>query len=327
MSTPGSGPRVAVVGATGAVGSQLLELLAEREFPRSELALFASEGSAGSRIEVSGNHIKVAEFNSPAELAQFDVSFLAVPRSLATDVVAARPGGLLIDISAATRAPSAVPMVAAGLTPREQIAGLGEGGVLCVPHPAAHAIATLLCALGTDTSFTSATVMLGASASGNAQVGELARQSADLLNGRLSIEEDERQLAFNIDAEDSGEEIASAIGAQVAHLLGSQACDLAVRVMTVPVLHGTMITLTLPASANTPDAEGKLRAAPGVMLLDKSERASVIDAVGQEALLVSFGAGPHGVSLVCVFDNAIRAALNALWIAETMLPALAPKMN
>ena len=118
-------PRVAVVGATGAVGNQLIELIAARGFQHSELKLFATEAGAAQTVEAAGEEHLVEALKSPADLRGFDVAFLAIPAPSATAIVSARPGPTLIDLGASNRPPSDVPMVAPGLTSREAITRMG----------------------------------------------------------------------------------------------------------------------------------------------------------------------------------------------------------
>ena len=102
--------RIAVVGATGAVGEQIVELIDARALPCAELALFATERGATQALEALGEALIVAEFHDAAELSQFDIAFLAVAPSWATEIVRARPGPLLVDLSAAVRAPAGSPL-------------------------------------------------------------------------------------------------------------------------------------------------------------------------------------------------------------------------
>ena len=104
-AAPGRELKIAVVGATGAVGEQIVELIDARALPCAELALFATERGATQTVEALGEALIVAEFHDPAELSRFDVAFLAVAPSWAADIVRARPGPLLVDLSAALRAP------------------------------------------------------------------------------------------------------------------------------------------------------------------------------------------------------------------------------
>ncbi|HMD05077.1 MAG TPA: hypothetical protein VKG68_07360, partial [Candidatus Binatus sp.] len=117
-------PRVAIVGATGAVGNQLIELIAARGFQLSELRLFATEAGAMQTLDAAGEERLVEALESPDALREFDLAFLAIPAARAAEIVAARPGPRLIDLSAASQAPSSVPMVAPGLTSREALGRL-----------------------------------------------------------------------------------------------------------------------------------------------------------------------------------------------------------
>jgi len=317
--------RVAVVGATGAVGSQLAELLCERGFPFSELRLFASPESAEPALEFNDQRYPVHPLRDPADLTGFEVAFLAVPPSAASEIIHARPGPLLIDLSAAGRMPSGVPMAAPALTPRERMLDLGGQMVLATPHPAAEAIAGVIKALGVESSFIGATLMLSASSRGKEEVADLILQSADLLNAHLNLEEDEPQIAFNVFLDDQEAELTAAISGQVAELLGHPAL-LMVRVLRVPVLHGTGLAIFVPAAA-TEGWRDKLSAAPGMLMLEDDDPAGIVDAMNQEAVCASATIGPSGLALWCVFDSARRAAMAAMWIAECALPATSAAIN
>ncbi len=98
------GSRVAVVGATGTVGSQIVELIGAREFPYAELKLFATGAGIDRRGRIRrAERCRWRDSKSPGELAAFDIAFLAIPESKARKIIEARPGPVLIDLSAATR--------------------------------------------------------------------------------------------------------------------------------------------------------------------------------------------------------------------------------
>lgn len=109
---------VGIVGATGAVGQELVRLLQERQFPVGQLRLFASARSAGKTVEVAGKTIAVEEAR-PGVFADVDVAFFAaggsVTRALAPD--AARDGCLVIDKSSALRMDPNVPLVIPEINP------------------------------------------------------------------------------------------------------------------------------------------------------------------------------------------------------------------
>jgi len=310
-------PRVAIVGATGAVGNQLIELIAARGFQLSELKLFATEAGAMQTLDAAGEERLVEALESPDTLRDFDLAFLAIPPARAAEIVAAQTGPRLIDLSRASEPPGSVPMVAPGLTSREALEKLRAAMVFTTPHPAAHVLATCLKALGPPSGFVAATAMLGASAGGMDMLTATVDQTTDLLSARLELDDEEVQRGFNVFMREHERSVATAIAAQVSVLLENPPA-LSVQVAAIPVLHGSALTIDIQKPSNGTDARELLRAAPGLLIVDEGEPVGVIDAVGQEAIVVSVETRPQSVSLWCVFDNTRLAALDALWIAETL---------
>jgi aspartate-semialdehyde dehydrogenase len=309
---------VAVVGATGAVGNQLVELLETRAFPKGELRLFAMATENASAIEIEDAEFEVEEFTDPEELHGFDLAFLAVPERAANDIIAARPGPLLIDLSGAVRMPSGQPIVSPGITGRERINELRGKMVFETPHPAAHSIATILRALGVESGFAAATLLMGASAGGRDRITKTAEESADLLSGSLDLEETEYQRAFNILTTDADRHISEVVRAQSAALMGN-APILSLQVFSAPILHGSVLSIQLPPSEEAASYADRLRAAPGILFVEDSRPIGVIDALGQEAIVAKLDRQPGGTALFAAFDNARLAALIAIWIAENLL--------
>ncbi len=328
-AAPGRELRIAVVGATGAVGEQIVELIDARALPCAELVLFATERGATQTVEALGEALIVAEFHEPAELSRFDLAFLAVAPSWAADIVRARPGPLLVDLSAVLRAPSeipSIPVVAPGFTPPERIAEFAASNkVIAIAHPAAHALATIISAAGAQTGVVCATVMLGASSAGRHGVEEVVREARELLSGTHSLEEGETQRAFNAYPADPASGLAAALAEQTAALLGATP-RLLIEVVHVAVLHGSAMTVLIPDPADPANLAARLRAAPGLLMVAGEEEGSagVIDAVGHEAILVMLGAQPAGASVWCAFDSARLAALDAVWVAEKFSAVAAP---
>ena len=314
----GREPRVAVVGATGTVGSQIADLIGEREFPCSELILFAAEAGSSDSVESAGQSLSVSRLNSPTDLATFDIAFLAVPEIRALEIIEERPGPVLIDLSAADRTPTTVPLIAPGLVARDRVQDFKAHKLLSVPHPAAQVIATVINAIGLTSGFVGATVLAGASASGRERVSELFNQTAELLNARLDIGEDDTQLAFNLYIPQNGNSLADAIAAQATALAGGGA-NVAVQFIQVPAFHGEALAISITSALG--DAREwipKLRAAPGILLIEGDDPAGFVDAVGQEAVIVRMRPSGNGAVLWCVFDSARVAATTALWIAESL---------
>lgn len=314
---PSREPRVAIVGATGAVGYQIIDLIVARGFQFSELKLFATEAGATQTLDAAGEERLVEALASPNDLSGFDVAFLAVPAPRALEIISARPGPMLIDLSAASRAAADAAIVAPGLTSRAAVEHLRGRMVFAIPHPAAHVMATCLKALGVQSGFVAAIAMLGASAGGKDALATAVDQTTDLLSARLALEDDEVQRGFNAFVREHERAAATVIGAQVVMLL-EHSPVLSIQAVALPVLHGSALAIDLPTAANGSDARELLRAAPGILIAEEGEPLGVIDAVGQEAILLSVEERPGSLSIWCVFDNTRLAALGALWIAETL---------
>ena len=311
----GRDPRVALVGATGTVGSQIAELIGERNFQCSELKLFARE-SLDRMIDVGEHSLPVACLDNAQDLSAFDIAFLATPVEAAEQIIEAQPGPVLIDLSAALNPPRpAAAMVAPGLTTRERLAVYGGGQVFAVPHPAAQLIATILQVLS-SAGLAAASIMLSASAAGHQGISDLFQQSADLLNARLDLG-DEPQVAFNIFAPQDGRELSGAIAAQIGSLHRSSG-HLLLDVVRVPAFHGSGVAMFLPADTGSKQWAERLRSAPGIILVANDQAAGFVDAVGQEGAITRITLDDAGAAIWCSFDAARLAALTALWIAEAI---------
>lgn len=318
--------KIAIVGASGAVGSQIVELLDARAVPCAELELYSTERGASQPLEAFGREYRVAELDEHAALARFDIAFLAVPPSVAADIIRARPGPALVDLSAATRIPSSsAPLAAPGFTAPERAAELAaRGKVVAVAHPAAHVLATIIGAAGAQNAAICATLMLGASSQGRQNVEEVAREAGALLSGVHSLEEGETQRAFNAFPAEAADEFSAALCAQTGALLGA-APRLVLEAVNIAVLHGSAMTVLIPDPPAPADLAARLRSAPGLLLVEgEEEGASIIDAIGQEAVLVKLAAQRAGAAIWCVFDSARLAALDAVWVAEKLAAAEAP---
>jgi aspartate-semialdehyde dehydrogenase len=319
-AAPSRGLRLAVVGATGTVGSQLLELIEARRFPHAELKLFARSDSSAQGPP--GIECAVSALHDPEELAAFDVAFLAIPEAAAAEILKAAPGPVLIDLSGAGRAASPAPPLAPGITTREMIAKLAAGRVLPIAHPAAHVLAAILSQVEPAAELVSATVIVGASSAGRETIAGLVEQSADLLNAKLEVDEDETQVAFNVFLHQRTSEMSRLIESQVSELLG-RAQPLLLQVVQAPSLHGSALSIYLPVAGGGHRTREKLRASPGLLLIEEGERdfRGVVDTVGQEAVMVRLFEQPAGLVIWCMFDNARLSALSALWVAENLLAA------
>src|SRR5262249_22410091 len=94
--------KLAVGGGPGTVGGQIVELIGARDFSYAELKLFATNAGIAAEVESGERSMPVSPLESAADLAPFDIAILAIPESEARGVINARPGPVLIDLSAAT---------------------------------------------------------------------------------------------------------------------------------------------------------------------------------------------------------------------------------
>jgi aspartate-semialdehyde dehydrogenase len=309
---------VALVGAAGTVGSQIAELIAQRDFSYGELRLFGSPIKPEPHDDSGEQSEAVEPLDEPEDLAGFDLAFLAVPLVKAQEIIAAAPGPVLIDLSAANRLPDAAsPLVAPGLTARERIHELKSTKVFGVPHPAAQVIASVLSAAEINVGCAGATVVSSASSRGREALEALFRQSAEVLNARLSLEEHETQTAFNVYQPAESDRWSSVIAAQLKELAAGIP-PVMVQGVQVPAFHGSAVSLFVARSADGSEWAARLRAAPGIILVESNEASSLIDASGQEAVIVRLTLTAAGAALWCVFDAARLAALSAVWIAESL---------
>jgi aspartate-semialdehyde dehydrogenase len=314
----GRDARIALVGATGTVGSQIVELIGERNFPYSELKLFARD-SAGQLVDTGERSLPVAVFNGAEDLSTFDVAFIALPSEAAAAIIEAQPGPTLIDLSAANVSPrDRVAIVAPGLTAHERVMEFGKGYAFGVPHPAAQVIATILRVLRSEGP-SAASIMLSASAAGHIGVSELFQQSADLLNARLELE-DQPQVSFNIYAPKAAGELAAAFAAQIG-VLGADSSRLLLDIVRVPAFHGTGVMLFMPADATREGWPERLRSAPGLIVVADQAVTGLVDALGQDGALTRLSLQNGGAAIWCAFDAARLAALTAIWIAEIITAA------
>ncbi len=189
---------VGIVGATGAVGQELVRLLVERNFPMSSLRLFASARSAGKTVERAGKTYTVEEA-APGVFADVDVAFFAaggsVTRALAPDAI--KDGCLVIDKSSAFRMDPAVPLVIPEINPE---ALLTHKGLIANPNCSTAVTLMGLWPLhrrfGLKRYF--AATYQSVSGTGAEAIQELDSQSAALVNGQPVVRKVyPYQIAYN----------------------------------------------------------------------------------------------------------------------------------
>jgi len=334
--------RLAVVGATGAVGRELLSLLSERRFPVTSLRLFASARSAGKAVSFGASSIPVEELPASGDLASDIVFSSAGSRISATHAWEwARHGALVIDNTSAWRMDDRVPLVVADVNDE---AARSHQGIIAVPNCsiiiALMALAPLHRAFGLRR-VTIATYQ-AVSGAGTAGMSELEQQARAALAGEpIKTGKFKHQIAFNIFSHDSdigedgynGEERKMLLEAR--KILAAPELLLSATCVRVPVYraHSEAIHAEFDRPVTVVEALEVLRAAPGVRLVDDRTSNTFpmpLDATGQDDTLVGRvreDVSKPGALALFVSGDQIRkgAALNAVQIAETAVASSRPR--
>ncbi|CAN5605667.1 aspartate-semialdehyde dehydrogenase [soil metagenome] len=333
-----SGLRVAVVGATGAVGGEFLRLFEERNFPVRELRLLASERSVGKHLMFKGEEVPIT-LAEPDAFAGVDVAFFSAgaTRSKALAPAALDAGALVIDNSSAFRMDADVPLVVPEINAD---AMLGKR-LVAVPNCTAIILTMAvhpLRQLGRIERLIVSTYQ-SASGAGAAMMRHLEAETRAALDGwAIPLPDSPLKVpyAFNLFShntpigDDGANEEESKVIAETRKILGMSDLRVNVTCVRVPVLraHTVSVTVEFTDAAPSEDAVREvLAASPGVRVID--DRAAnrfptPHDASGQGDVLVGRirrdASNPNGLCLLIAGDQLLKgAALNAVQIAETAL--------
>jgi len=332
------GYRVAVVGATGNVGREMLNILAEREFPADEVAAVASSRSTGSVIDFgdSGRELKVRNIEH-FDFEGWDMALFAAGSgaSRAYAHVAAAAGCTVIDNSSYFRMDPDVPLIVPEVNP-EAIDGYRARNIIANPNCSTAQMVVALKPLHDAATIKRVVVSTYQSVSGAGKAGmdELFEQSRNIFVGD-SAESSvfTRQIAFNViphideflDDGSTKEEWKMVV--ETKKILDPR-IKVTATCVRVPVFvgHSEAINIEFENELSAEDAQRILREAPGVMLVDKREDGGYvtpIECVGEYATYISRVRDDptveNGLNLWCVSDNLRKgAALNAVQIAELL---------
>jgi aspartate-semialdehyde dehydrogenase len=335
-----SPPGVAIVGATGAVGAELLSILTERDFPVRELRLLASPRSAGRTLTFHGHDLGVDALKENS-FADIDLALFSAGSGIAREwaPAAARAGAVVIDNSSAFRMNPAVPLV----VPEINTAALaGHDGIIANPNCAAIIAITPLWPI--HRRYRIRRLILStyqaASGAGAAAMAELeAATRAHLTGDRYAPRVLPHPYAFNLFSHDTAidpatgynDEETKVVG-ETRKIFGDSEIRVGVTCVRVPVLraHAVAVTLECERPIDPGEARALIADAPGCRLVDDRERNHFpmpLEATGQDDILVGRirrdNSDPSGHSL-CLFvaGDQLRkgAALNAVQIAELLLP-------
>ncbi|BAK67047.1 MULTISPECIES: aspartate-semialdehyde dehydrogenase [Sphingobium] len=332
------GYRVVVVGATGNVGREMLNILAEREFPIDEIAAVASARSTGDEIEFgeSGKMLKVRNIEH-FDFAGWDIALFAAGSGPTKEHAprAAAAGCVVIDNSSLYRMDPDVPLIVPEVNP-EAIDGYRRKNIIANPNCSTAQLVVALKPLHDAARIRRVVVATYQSVSGAGKAGmdELFEQSRNIFVGDPAEPRTfTKQIAFNViphidvflDDGSTKEEWKMVV--ETKKILDPKIKVVATCVR-VPVFvgHSEAITIEFEDEISAKKAQSILREAPGVMLVDKREDGGYVtpvECVGEYATFVSrVREDPtveNGLALWCVSDNLRKgAALNAVQIAELL---------
>lgn len=330
---------VAVVGATGAVGEAMLEILHQRKFPVGKVYALASERSAGSTVQF-GNKSLIVE-----DLAEFDFSKVQVglfsPGASVSEIYApkaAAAGCVVIDNTSQFRYDDDVPLVVPEVNP-EAIAGYKTKGIIANPNCSTIQMLVALKPIYDAAGITRINVCTyqAVSGSGKPAMDELAKQTAALLNGRpVEAEVYPKQIAFNVLPQidvfmDNGytkEEMKMVW--ETRKIMGDNSIQVNPTAVRVPVFfgHSEAVHIETRDKITAEQAMALYEKAPGIVLLDERKDGgyptAVTEASGQDPVYIGRVrediSHPNGLNLWVVADNVRKgAALNSVQIAEVLV--------
>jgi aspartate-semialdehyde dehydrogenase len=332
------GYRVAVVGATGNVGREMLNILAERQFPFDEVAALASSRSTGDIIDFgdSGETLKVKNLDH-FDFAGWDIALFAAGSEVSKVYApkAAAAGCTVIDNSSLYRMDPDVPLIVPEVN-AEAIAGYRKKNIIANPNCSTAQLVVALKPLHDAAKIKRVVVSTYQSVSGSGKAGmdELFEQSRNIFVGDANEPSHyTKQIAFNViphidvflDDGSTKEEWKMVVETK-------KILDPSIKVtatcVRVPVFvgHSEAVNIEFENEISAEEAQRILREAPGVMLIDKREDGGYVtpvECVGDYATFVSRvredSTVENGLSLWVVSDNLRKgAALNAIQIAELL---------
>lgn len=330
---------IAIVGATGAVGEAMLELLASRDFPVGELTLLASERSAGTRLPFKEKSLTVKD------LAQFDftgidIAMFSAGGDVSADYApkAAAAGCVVIDNTSHFRRDEDIPLIIPEVN-LHALDGYKARNIIANPNCSTIQMLVALKPIMDAAGLTRINVATyqAVSGAGKSGIEELAGQSAKLLNAQdIEPEVFGKQIAFNAvphidDFQDNGftKEEMKMIW-ETHKIFENDDVQVSPTCVRIPAFYGHSEAVYVETKSQI-DADAVrvlLSGAPGIKVIDTRERGgyptAVTDAAGEDPVFVgrirNDIMNPLGLHLWIVSDNIRKgAALNSLQIAEALL--------
>ena len=334
-----SNPVVAVVGATGAVGVELIHCLEQRKFPLKELKLFASARSAGKTLEFRGQPLRVEELTEQS-FAGVDIGLFSAGSGTTKRFAKAAnaAGTVIVDNSSAYRMDPDVPLVVPEINAGE-IAK--HKGIIANPNCSAIISITPLWPIHQKNRIKRMIISTyqAASGAGAAAMEELRESTRAYLDGKkFEPKVLPHPYAFNafshntkIDPANGHNEEETKVINETRKIFGDPSIAIGITCVRIPVLRAHCVSVTFECEKPISPEEVReiLSTAPGVKVVDDTERnyfPMPVDASGQDDILVgrirrdlSDSTG-RSISIFSAGDQLLKgAALNAVQIAEKLL--------
>ena len=332
------GYRVAVVGATGAVGRELIKTLHEREFPVDEIAALASPRSTGQEISFGDKRVLTVRNLETFDFAGWDLGLFS-PGAAISSVHAPRAaaaGCMVIDNTSQFRMEADVPLVVPEVNP-EALKRVGRRRIIANPNCSTIQLVMALKPL--HDLFTVRRVVVATyqatAGAGKEGMDELFSQSkGSFVGDPITPQQFTKQIAFNviphIDSfmEDGATREEWKMSVETRKIMGADIAVIATCVR-VPVFvgHSEAVVVEFEEKVDLEEAYSVLRRTPGLVLHDHREDGGYVtplECAGEDATYVSRlridPTVPNGLAFWCVADNLRKgAALNAVQIAEALI--------
>ena len=330
--------RVAVVGATGNVGREMLNILAERQFPVKDVIPLASDRSAGSEISFGEDDVLKVQALDKFNFKGVDIVLSSVGAKISADFApkAAAAGAIIIDNTSFFRMDPDVPLVVPEVNP-EDIALYRKKGIIANPNCSTIQMVVALKPLHDLVKIKRVVVSTYQSVSGAGKEGmdELFNQTRNVFtNGSLDHKKFTKQIAFNviphIDVfmEDGYTKEEWKMAVETRKILDPD-IPVTATCVRVPVFigHSEAVNVEFESEMSVEHARAALKSAPGVSVIDlRADEGYVtpVESAGEDKVYVSrIRKDPtvkHGLNLWVVSDNLRKgAALNAVQIAEVLV--------
>ena len=331
------GYRVVVVGATGNVGREMLNILAERQFPVDEIAVLASRKSKGTECGFGDKTLKTEDLDT-FDFTGWDMALFAVGSEATKQYapLAAKAGCVVIDNSSLYRYDPDVPLIVPECNP-DAIEGYAKKNIIANPNCSTAQMVVALKPLHDRARIKRVVVSTyqSVSGSGKGAMDELWNQTKGMYVPGQEVEPSvyPKEIAFNviphIDVfmEDGSTKEEWKMVAETKKIVDKN-IKVTATCVRVPVFvgHSESINIEFEDFLDEDEARDILREAPGIMVVDKREDGGYItpkECVGDFATFISRirqdSTIDNGINLWCVSDNLRKgAALNAVQIAELL---------